>query len=135
MRKDKLNNELVEVVVQAFYGNGTVTSVKRENVDMLILGILDEKVFSDERVDRTINPITGTESLVIIYNKYEEKERRQDVERYFERDGYVAKPLAVIPELDLKIYSRCLACRMYKDGILQSLQEDDYEKVMKYLAM
>ena len=52
----------------------------------------------------------------------------------YEIDGYVVKPLAIIPELDLEIYSRPIACRMSEDGKLLSLQDEDYEVLFKYFA-
>lgn len=39
-----------------------------------------------------------------------------------------------IPEIGFKIHTRCFACRVDEAGQLQSLQREDSEIVMKYLA-
>lgn len=117
------NKDLLRVVAQAFYGNRTATEVKLEELDRFILGYIDSSIPVTEKIDRTIVNIPNTD-IVIVYNKYQE-ERKEDLKR---------KPLAFIPEKDIKIYSRCVVCRVDKNGELKSLEDGDYAKFKKYLA-
>ena len=119
----KTNNNLLKIVAQAFYGNRTGTEVKVENLDSFILGYTDNFIKVTEKIDRTVVKIPNTNNLVIVYNKHQEEEKK-DLKR---------KPLAVIPEKDIKIYSRCVVCRMNENGEFESLQNEDYKKFMKYL--
>lgn len=129
-----MTNNLVSIIAQAFYGNRTQTEIKKENVDRFILGILDNSMPILETVDRTVIPIPNLENLVIVYNKNQEAKKLEDKEKYFEDDGYELKPLAFIPEKNLEIYSRCIVCRINEEGELESIEEGDYEKLIKYLA-
>ena len=95
---------------------------------------MSDSLSVSEKIDRTVVRIPNTENLVIVYNKYEEEARRADKQSYWESDGYELKPLAVIPQIGLEIYSRCIACRMNQQGQFESLQEQDYDLVMGYLA-
>lgn len=127
-------NNSIKVVTQAFYGNRTGTEINRENVDSFILGNLDGINGKNERVNRTIINVPNTDNIVIIYNKYQEEERLQRKEELLKNENYRLKPLAVIPENNIEIYSRCIVCRMNEHGELESLKSGDYEKFVKYLA-
>lgn len=129
-----MTNNLISIIAQAFYGNRTGTEIKKENIDRFILGILDNSIPIEETVDRTIIPIPNMENLVIVYNKHQEGKKLKDKEEYLKEDGYELKPLAFIPEQNLEIYSRCIVCRINDEGELESLEEGDYEKFIKYLA-
>jgi len=129
------NNNLIRIVTQAFYGNRVVTEVDKDKIDKFICGYISDEILFTEKVDRSIIRIPGTENLVMIYNKYQEEERLEDKEKAYKERGYVIKPLAVIPELGIELYSRCIVCRISEDGELESLQKGDNEKFMKYLAM
>lgn len=123
-------------VIQAFYGNRTGIDFTEKMVDQLILGCLSEEFFNpNERIDRSMIPIPGEEGLVLLYNKYQEEKTLVEKEEWYQKEGYVQKPLAEISELNIKLYSRCLACRVDEENKVASLREEDYEKVMKYLAM
>ncbi len=87
-----------------------------------------------KRIDRTIIKLPGTDNVVLIYNKYEEERSLKRKEKLLKEKGYHLKPLAVIPETGVELFSRCAACRMDPDGNLQSLQGEDYELLWKYLA-
>lgn len=121
-------------VIQAFYGNRTGISFTEESVDYLVMGKLSRIMLDGQKLDRSMIHIPGEDGLVLLYNKYEEEGMLQYKEKLFHEDGYVLKPLAEIPELDIKLYSRCFACRIDAEGKVGSLKEEDYEKVMKYLA-
>lgn len=129
-----MTNNLISIIAQAFYGNRVGTEIKKENVDRFILGILDNSIPIMETVDRTIIPIPNMENLVIVYNKHQEEKKLKDKEEYLKKDGYELKPLAFIPEKNLEIYSRCIVCRINDEGELGSLEEGDYDKLIKYLA-
>ncbi len=127
-------NNVIKVMAQGFYGNRTATEVNRENVDRFILGYMDDSLKVTEKVDRTIVNIPNTDNIVIVYNKYEEEYELNKKERLFNENGYELKPLVVIPEENIKLYSRCIACRMNEHGELESLNDEDFEDIMNYLA-
>lgn len=130
----KANKELLRVVAQGFYGNRTKTDVEVKNLDKFILGYIDDNIPVTERTDRTIVKIPNTDNIVIVYNKYQEEERLKEKENLLKNKNYELKPLVVIPENNIEIYSRCVVSRMNKNGELESLQHEDFEKFMKYLA-
>lgn len=118
-----MKKNLINIVAQAFYGNRTATEINREDIDRFILGYLDNSIKITSQIDRTIVNIPNTNNIVIVYNKYEEdKVDRNNI-----------KPLAVIPENNMEIYSRCIVCRM-NNGEFESLQNDDFDKFIKYLS-
>ena len=128
-------NELIFIIAQAFYGNRTGTEIRRDEVDSFLQGILTDRLPLEYPVDRSVIRVPGTDNLVILYNRYQEEDILQNKERIFREEGYVLKPFAVIPELDIELYSRCFVCRMNEDGELESLQRGDSKKFIKYLAM
>lgn len=127
-------NKSLNIVTQAFYGNRVATEVKPENVDRFILGHLTNNISIEVPIDRGIVKVPNTKNIVMVYNKYKENEWRERKDRVLKEENYVIKPLAVIPEENIEIYSRCIVCRMNKDGELESLHRNDYKKFMKYLA-
>ncbi len=135
MKTNETKREMMYVMFQALYGNRVVFRIPEEDVDMYIQGCMSREDFNPERneIDRTIVPLPGTENQVLIYNKYQEERRLKRNEERLRVTGHEAKPLAVIPELDLKIYSRPAVCRISPDGKLESLQPEDMEAACKYL--
>ena len=71
---------------------------------------------------------------MLVYNRYQEEERLKKGEKLLREENYEIKPLAVIPEINLTLYSRCIALRMNEDGSFASLQEGDSRILVKYLA-
>lgn len=134
MGKDKDVKDFLEIMTQAFYGNRVVTEIYEEEIDGFILGNVDGSIGTKDKIDRTIINIPNTDNLVIIYNKYQEEERLKNKEEYFKEDGYVLKPLASIPELELDIYSRCIALKMDEEGKFESLKGENAKKILKYFA-
>ena len=137
MKTNETKRGMMYVMFQALYGNRVVFRIPEEDVDMYIQGCMSREDFNPERnkIDRTIVPLPGTENLVLIYNKYQEERKLRNVEKWQRKEGYEAKPYAVIPELDLKIYSRPAVCRISPDGKLESLQPEDMEAACKYLRL
>lgn len=127
------NVKMINIVSQAFYGNRVGTKINVEDVDRFILGDLSNDVIN-EPIDRTIIRIPNTDNIVIVYNKYKEEERKNFKEEVFKTENHVIKPIAIIPENNIEIYSRCIVCRMDENGNLDSLQNGDYEEFVKYLA-
>lgn len=132
--KPEKKEETIAILAQAFYGNRTGTEIFLKDVDRFILGYLSDELLVKEPIDRTIVRIPNTKHLVLIYNKYQEEKTLQEKEVWFKEDGYVLKPLAAIPELDLEIYSRCIVCRLNEDGNLASLEKEDFKNFIHYLA-
>lgn len=130
--KNKNNN--LNIVAQAFYGNRVGTEINREDVDRFILGYTDNSIEATERINRTIVNIPNAENLVIVYNKYAEENELNRKKELLDNKDYVLKPLVVIPEENIELYSRCIVCRINADGELESLQNGDYEKFVNYLA-
>lgn len=129
-----VGDDRILIVSQAYYGNRTETDIRRENIDNFILGYQSDETKIMEPIDRTIIRIPDTDNLVMIYNKFMEEERLLKKAELLEKENYHLKPLAVIPELGVELYSRCIVCRMDENGEFDSLQDEDYEKFMKYLA-
>ena len=129
-----MKNGLIRIVAQAFYGNFTCTEIRPDDVDSFILGHQDSEMKISEPVDRTVVHLPGSDELVLVYNRYQEEKALQNKERAFREDGYVVRPLAVIPESDLEIYSRCIACRMNADGGFESIDRSDFSILSRYLA-
>lgn len=105
--------------------------ILRDRVDSFVLGCVDS-IPSEEFVDRTIIPLPCGDHLVLIYNKLQEAVQRELNDEARTALNYVAKPHAVIPELDLEIYSRCIVCRRDVTGKLESLHGDDFEICEEY---
>ena len=122
------------ILAQAFYGNRTMTEIRPENMDRFILGYLDSSLEISEPIDGTVVRIPGSDSIVLVYNRYQEEERLKEGEKLLREENYEIKPLAVIPEINLTLYSRCIALRMNEDGSFASLQEGDSRILVKYLA-
>lgn len=127
--------EKIYILMMGFYGNRTVVDVSRDklentgngiNVEHMILGILDRvAITGDEKFDTTILPIPNTNSLVILYNKYQEEEVKACKQ---------TKPLISIPTENIEIYSRCAICRQEADGKLNSIEPQDMNSILNYLA-
>lgn len=115
----------LRIMAQTFYGNRTETDIDVKNLDRFILGYIDSNIDVTEKIDRTIIKIPNSD-IVIIYNKYQEEKQLGK--------EYENKPLVVIPEMNLKIYSRCVVCRMNENEELKDFETEDYEVIKKYLA-
>lgn len=121
VKKGEATTGAIWIMAQAFYGNNVFTEVREEDIDRFILGHLDSKLPVTEKIDRTIVNIPNTNGLVVIYNKYQEEESKS------------MNILAKIPEENLEIHSRCIACRI-DDGKLASLNSDDVKTIKKYFV-
>lgn len=122
VKKEENSMKTIRIMAQAFYGNNVITEIDVEDVDRFILGYLDKSISVNGKFDRTIVEIPNTDGLVILYNKYREEEDKD------------MKVLARIPDKNLEIHSRCIACRIDADGNLASLKPEDDMIVTKYLV-
>lgn len=134
LTKEELNENYLIILAQAYYGNRTMTEIRPEGMDRFILGHLDNSQEARERIYRTIVHLPGSDHLVLVYNRYQEEERLAEGERLLKDENYKIKPLAVIPEIGLTLYSRCIALRLNEDGSFASLQDGDGRILVKYLA-
>lgn len=128
-----MNNE-IRIMAQGFYGNRTVTEVNKNELDNFILGHMDNPSVVEEKIDRTIIHVPNIDNVVIVYNKYQEEEELKRKEELLKEKNYELKPLVVIPEENIVLYSRCFACRIDERGELVSLEEDDIKSLVNYLA-
>lgn len=115
--------DTIRIIAQAFYGNNVITEIDEDDIDRFILGYLDDTEITED-IGRTVVKIPNTD-VAIIYSKNQE-------DRYL-NDG-ANNPLAIIPEKDLKIYSRCIACRIDKNGNIISIKPEDVDVIKKYFV-
>lgn len=130
-----VKKDTIAIISQAFYGNRTGTEIRRESIDRFILGYQSDDLPITEPVDRTVIQLPGSNNLVLIYNKYQEEEWLEKKAYALQKDNYVIKPLALIPELNIEIYSRCIVCRMAPDGEFESLDKGDCDVWSRYLSV
>lgn len=131
---NNVNNNLINIMAQGFYGNRTMTAIKKEDIDNFIVGHHTDEFPAIEPIDRTIIELPNTDGLVIIYNKYNEERAKELKDEALKEDNYIMKPTAVIPEKDIELYSRCVACRMNANGEFEGFQKDDYNNITKYFT-
>ena len=126
---EKNKNEKIFIVAQCFYGNRTGAEINRENINFFLKGILSPELFpgEDNKVDRRIVRVPGTDNVVIVYDQNQEKECIAE--------GYTKSVSCRIPEIDFEIHTRCFACRIDENGELQSLENDDGEKLIEYFPV
>lgn len=138
-----LNQDVIFVIAQHFYGNRTGTKIRRENINSFLKGILDRapSTGETETVDRKVVKIPGADNVVIVYDQNQEDEYinvKFPERAKFHKEKYgediEMRTSCEIPEIGFKIHTRCFACRVDEAGQLQSLQREDGEIVMKYLA-
>ena len=125
-----MKNNLINVITQGFYGNRTTTEISLNEIDWFMLGWigddgirLGKNVGDGDKIKREVIKIPNTD-CVLIYNPIIEEEDKKKS----------TKPVAIIPDLNLEIYSRCIVCRIDDDGNFESITPSDYEAMKKYLA-
>ena len=139
-------NNCISIIAQQFYGNRTGTEIERDWIDHFIRGHLSRELFGDKDitdVDRRIVHVPGAEYIVIVYDQTQEDEyvNVEFPETYkrlsaWYREGTgreMTMPVSCeISEIGFKIHTRCFACRMDENGVLQSLEDDDYKQFIHY---
>ena len=136
---------LIFVVAQQFYGNRTGTEIERDKVDYFLHGHLDYS-FKKPTTDLKIVHVPGSEHVVIVYDQLQEDNYvNVKFPDFYKREGaeykeHTGKELTMhvsceIPELNFKIHTRCFACRIDHNGVLQSLAEGDGKFIEKYLTL
>ena len=139
-------NNSIFVISQFFYGNRTGSKIERDWVDHFLRGHIsrDPDGFMDvQDVVRKTVRVPGSENIVVVYDQTQE-DRYVNVEfpEIYAEDGaeYLARwgeelkmhVSCEIPEIGFKIHTRCFACRMDENGVLQSLEGDDYKQFVHY---
>lgn len=145
-RENVTQNACISVIAQQFYGNRTSTQVNRDELDYFLRGRLSREVYKFEDLsdmDRRIVHIPSAEHIVIVYDQTQEDEyvNVEFPESYnrlsaWYREGTgreMTMPISCeIPEIDFKIHTRCIACRIDEKGVLQSLEDNDYKQFIHY---
>ncbi len=139
-------NNSIFIISQFFYGNRTGTEVERDWVDHFLRGHISREHYSPIDVQNVVRKtvrVPGSENIVIVYDQTQE-DRYVNVEfpEIYAEDGaeYLARwgeelkmhVSCEIPKIDFKIHTRCFACRMDENGVLQSLEGDDYKQFIHY---
>lgn len=141
-------NDRIFIVAQQFYGNRTGTEINRGDINFFLKGILSPELFpgEDKTVDRKIVKVPGSDNIVIVYDQNQEDEYvnvefpemfKRHADDYKEHTGreFTMQVSCRIPEIDFEIHTRCFACRIDENGELQSLEDGDGEKLIRYLTM
>ncbi len=141
--------DLIFIVAQYFYGNQTGTEIKPDNVDYFLRGCIGNDCRNEKEIQdvvRKIVHVPNSENIVIVYDQTQEdqyvnikfpemyaKEGKEYKERWGEE---LTMPVSCeIPEIGFKIHTRCFACRMDKNGMLQSLENGDEEKFIHFFPI
>lgn len=142
-RQEYRKNNRIDIVAQGFYGNRTGTAIVRDEVKYFIRGYISEDLYDDEaiaNVNLQYVPTPGNKDIVIVYDQYQEDEYvNVEFPKRYERDNEKYRELwgedmemyvtCMIPELNLTLHTRCFACRIDENGVLQSLQDGDSKRV------
>ena len=135
--------QCLDIIAQQFYGNCTYTTIRKENIDFFLKGIMNPELFQGEAVavERRIVRMPKFQNLAIVYDQIQEDKYVQEEypalvaqkgEHYRQRWGEEI-PMQVscsIPEISLTIHTRCFACRIDEAGNLQSLRAEDSTPVI-----
>ena len=136
----------IYIVSQCFYGNRTGTEIDRDWVDHFLRGHLSRELFGPKDIQDVVRKtvcVPGSEHIVIVYDQTQEdryvfedfpKHYARDGAEYLERWGEELKMhvSCEIPEIGFKIHTRCFACRMDDNEMLQSLEDSDCDKFIHY---
>ena len=139
--------DFIDVIAQQFYGNCTYTSIRREDVDCFLKGIVSPELFSRDNVavNKKIVRIPRWENVAIVYDQMQE-DRYVQVEfpallaqkgKHYRQRWGEELPMQVtceIPEIGFKIHTRCFACRIDEAGNFQSLRPEDSTPVIMCFA-
>ena len=139
-------NNSISIISQFFYGNRTGTEIQRDWVDHFLRGHLSREIYGSKDIQDAVRKtvrVPGSANIVVVYDQTQEDRYvnedfpeiyAQDGARYLERWGEELKMhvSCEIPAIGFKIHTRCFACRMDENGILQSLEEDDYKQFIHY---
>lgn len=118
-----MKNDIM-VMMQGFYGNRTMTEITDdESLDRLLQGwTIKPPIPLDYEMDRTYIHVPKNDNIVFIYNKH--------VEENDLKSGM--KATVNIPEMDITLHCKVIACRCESDGKLSDLLPEDIKTVEKY---
>lgn len=143
------HKDYISVVSQLFYGNRTSTEIKRDRVDNFLRGQLSEELYGEndvKDVSRKMVHIPGFDNIVIVYDQtQEDKYINEEFPEIYDREAVehlarYGEELKMhischIPELDFTLHTRCFACRVDEQGVLQSLVDGDVENFIEYFPV
>ena len=143
----KKNTDLIAIIAQHFYGNLTGTEIRREHINHSLVGNLNPKLFpnDDKDVVRKVIHLPGAEHIVVLYDQTQEDRYvnvsfpecyARDAEEYRKHTGRELKMQVscVIPELDITLHTRCIACRMNENGEPEDIRPEDFDIVARYFT-
>lgn len=135
--------DIISVIAQQFYGNRTGTEIERDKVDYFLHGIhglYDPKDIAN--ADRRIVHVPNSDGIVIVYDQthedhYVNVDFPELYKEYADWHRETGREMTMhvsceIPEIGFKIHTCCFACRIDENGVLQSLQNDDYKQFIHY---
>lgn len=108
--------------------------VDKRSIDMAMSEAPSMTVCGQLKTDRTFIRVPHSNGLFVVYNRHQEKWHMKNIDKE-KRYGLCRnpEPIILIPEMNLRIYSRCLLVRMNEHGQLENLRESDYDMVKAYL--
>lgn len=112
--------EQFDVFTMGFYGNRTIVPCRDESdIDMILTGWLDKELMKKmaEPIDKKFIQIPNSECYVLYNNN------KQDSNRV----------VFNIPEENIKIYGRCIICRLENNEI-KGIASDDISTFEKYIV-
>lgn len=117
-------SNIITVEIQGFYGNRTITDIGTdERLDRLLQGwTIKPPIPLDYEINRTYIHVPENDNIVFIYNKYVEADNL--------KSGM--KATVNIPEMDIVLHCKVIACRCGANGELSDLLPEDIKTVEKY---
>lgn len=133
-RYDKTKGCVTALVFEPCYRRCEETHISAlgENIDLVMSEAPSMTVCGQLKIDRTFIPIPQAESLFVVYNRYQEKWHLENVHRELSLK-HDATPIVIIPEMNLRIHSRCMLVRMGPDNKFENLRDSDCEIIRNYL--
>lgn len=135
----------IRIISQCFYGNRTGTEISRNRVSYFLRGYSDDLCGMADVNDVVLQMIRvpHADNIVIVYDQTQEEHyvHVEFPEIYAKEGADYLKDWGEemkmhvsceIPEIGVKIHTRCFACRVDEKGILQSLENGDCEKFIHY---
>lgn len=149
MTINESKNNIIAIISQQFYGNRTGTEINRDHVDYFLRGNICAEDSCPEDIQDVVRKtvrVPGSPNIIIVYDQTQEVEYvNEEFPEIYARNGasYLAQwgeelqmhVSCEIPEIGFKIHTRCFACRMDDNGVLQSLEEDDYKYFIHYFPV
>lgn len=139
------SNESIKVMAQHLYGNRSINHIHPLTIKPLLIGIYDYRKFSNQEVDLKIVKVPNSNNVVIIYDQIQEDiylnpnltlKQKQDLIWFNSYRVRSDKELITceIKEIDFKIHTNCIACKMDENGQFKSLEDCDILLLLNYFV-